>query len=298
MGRVRTPTDISMKGYRLNQDPNILHQLVAAFNHDPDSQHEFMQSHYYRNWTPDLVERFDDLMPLHDIHASKSRAEDYEDSSNIEDSVYYLADTYNRKVNLNNTLCWVIEFCKDRAHVTYDLNDLLAEDMEVLKGYLIKHGIQLDDDDVFEDTTEKPVDHWARIQYTTDLETVGDEIIVIIKTHLSDEDKQCFTMSLEDNWFTLKFILHFISATHNEREGILDQVNRDANDTRLSPWAAWERGFDDALKRVEFKVCDAEDLVPVYAERQKERQSEPLNNWIEFFNQLDHLNSNYRFLFD
>ena len=283
--------------YSLKNDIASLNHIVDLLN-DPDSQREFLRTQYYRNWIPELVGRFDDSMPLHDIHASKSWAEHYEDSSHLDDSVYYLVDTYNRKVNLNNTLCCVIEFCKDRAHVTYDLNGLSDEDVEVLKGYLIKHGLQLGDDHVFEDTTEKPPDHWARIQYTTDPEAVNDGIILIVKTHLSDEDKQCLSMSLEDNWLALKFVLHFISAKHDERDRILDQVNSDADDTRLSPWAAWEQGFDDALKRVEQKVCSAEDLKPVYAERQKERQGEPLNNWIEFFYQLDHLNSNYPFLFD
>ena len=67
MGRVRTPTDISMKGCRLNHDTNALHKLVAAFNHDPDSQHEFMRSQYYRGMTSDLVHQFVDSIPDNDL---------------------------------------------------------------------------------------------------------------------------------------------------------------------------------------------------------------------------------------
>ena len=67
MGRVRTPTDISMKGYRLNHDANALHKLVAAFNHDPDSQHKLMLSQYYRSMIPDLVRRFVDSIPDNDL---------------------------------------------------------------------------------------------------------------------------------------------------------------------------------------------------------------------------------------
>ena len=273
--------------------PLLLQKVVHVFARDPDSLREILMSDTYRDWKPKIVNQFDAAMPLHDIHTSKRWAEG---SYDIEDNVYYLADTYNKKANPNDTLCCVIEFCKDRAHVTFDLDGLSDEDMEVLNGYLAKHGLQLSDNDVFEDTTEKPADHLAHIQYTTDSETVGDKIIMVVKNHLSDEDKQCLTMSLEDNWLTLKFCIHFIAAKHGERERILDKINRDAGDPHISPWAAWEQGFDAALKQVEHTVVDAEALRPVYVKRQKERQDEPLNNWIEFFDQLDHLNSAYPFL--
>ena len=282
--------------YSLKDGVPPLRYIVESLN-DPDSQHKFMESPYYRCLIPELVQRFNDMMPLHDIHASKSWAEDFKDSSVGKDSVVHLSDTYCIKEHSNNVLCCVVENHRDRPRVTFEVSGLSDEDMEVLKNYLIKHGLKLGDDDVFEDTTEKPLDHWTRVRYTTDPEAMDDKLILIVKNHLSDEDAQYLTMSLEDNWLALKFVLHFVSATHNERDRILDQVKSDANNPRLSPWAAWECGFGDALKRVEFMVCDAESLRPVYAKRKKERQSEPLNNWIDFFDQLSRLNSNYRFLF-
>ena len=65
MGRVKTPTEISMKGYRLNHDTNAVHQLVAVFN--PDLQTMFMRSPYYRSMIPDLVQQFKDSIPDNDL---------------------------------------------------------------------------------------------------------------------------------------------------------------------------------------------------------------------------------------
>ena len=283
--------------YSLKDGVSTLHLLVKSPRH-PSTENTFLGSPYYHGWIPKLVQQFDDLMPLHVYHASKRWAKDYEGSYDIKDSAYYLSETYNHKINQNSIICCVIEFCGSRAKVTFDVDGRSDEDLEILKRYLIKYGLQLDDDEVFKDTTEKPVDHMARIKYTTNPQTVSDEIITIVKNHLPDEDKQCLAASLGANWLTLKFVLHFIAAEHDERDMILDQVNRDANDPHISPWAAGKDSFGAALKLVEYTCADVENLKPIYLKLKEERQSEPLTPWVELFNQLDRINSNYRFLFD
>lgn len=55
------------KCWYVNRDLETLHILVTkAFGSDRDSQTVFMQSHYYRRTTRDLVDRVCELMPLSD----------------------------------------------------------------------------------------------------------------------------------------------------------------------------------------------------------------------------------------
>jgi len=53
--------------YFIASTTDALHQLVAAFNHDPDSQHKFMLSQYYRSMISDLVQQFMGSIPDNDV---------------------------------------------------------------------------------------------------------------------------------------------------------------------------------------------------------------------------------------
>lgn len=48
--------------YSLKNDITSLNHIVKSLN-DPDSQRKFMRSQYYRNWIPELVQRYADLIP-------------------------------------------------------------------------------------------------------------------------------------------------------------------------------------------------------------------------------------------
>ena len=56
---------------------------------------------------------------------------------------------------------------------------------------------------------------------------------------LLNRDKKYLATSLKDNWLTLKFILHFISANTPERRRMIIQLKRDATNPTISP-SAWK----------------------------------------------------------
>ena len=127
-------------------DFKVLRELIERFKHDPDSQRALMKSSYCRDLVLDSVERFDGMMPLHDIIGTKPLFESPTDdeSYRMESSAVYLSDTYNTKESGNGVVCCVIEYLKDRACVTFDINDLSDDDVKVLKRYLIKHGVAVE----------------------------------------------------------------------------------------------------------------------------------------------------------
>jgi hypothetical protein len=47
-------------------DFKVLGELVERFRYDPDSQRKFMESQYCRDWIPELVQRYADLIPSAD----------------------------------------------------------------------------------------------------------------------------------------------------------------------------------------------------------------------------------------
>nr|QNO46203.1 hypothetical protein ABPEKODN_00016 [Methanosarcinales archaeon ANME-2c ERB4] len=57
-------------------DFRVLKELVDRLNHDPDSQHEFMRSQYYRGMTHDLAQQFVDSTPNKDRYMIAPLSED------------------------------------------------------------------------------------------------------------------------------------------------------------------------------------------------------------------------------
>ena len=233
MGRVRTPTEINMKGHRLNHGTNALHQLVAAFNHDPDSQHKFMLSQYYRSLIPEIVEEFKSLMPSYiDEHVFHSFSTQYEEKIPI----------YAEK---DDPLFYSMWLCRRSP---------LAE------GESLKHAL------------------------------------TAFKIDFTEVDENCLAESLKHNWLTLKYVMLCISITDEERERMILQIWFAANDSRLSPSAARKDGWLTALDSVGHLISKKAEYVTAYDSFYDAVRSEPSINWIEFFCQLDHFNSAYRFL--
>jgi hypothetical protein len=51
-------------------DFKVLSELVERFKYDPDLHHIFMESSYYRDWIPELVQRYADLIPSADAFSA------------------------------------------------------------------------------------------------------------------------------------------------------------------------------------------------------------------------------------
>ena len=118
-----------------------------------------------------------------------------------------------------------------------------------------------------------------------------------ISVNFTEKDKTCLAKSLEHNWLTLKFVIYFIFTDDTERGEIIAQLYADGTDRHFSPSVAEEFGFIDAVDLVHSQTdVPIETLRRLYAPRVDALNSRPTINWIEFFDHLDRLNSNYKFL--
>lgn len=122
---------------------------------------------------------------------------------------------------------------------------------------------------------------------------------------LSDGDEWLLTDALRENWLALRWVEHFISATDDERSSILQQLLESVRNAKISPATADAAGYTKG-------VCLGMDACQLWIKKdsalayRKERLKAEMDNdpfgsyihWEELFNQLDHLNSNYRYLFD
>jgi hypothetical protein len=214
-------------------DFRVLKELVDMLNHDPDSQHKFMLSQYYRGLIPEMVEEFKALMPSYiDEHIFHSFSTQYEEKMPI----------YAEK---DDPLFYSMWLCRRSP---------LAE------GESLKHAL------------------------TT------------FKIDFTEEDENCLAESLKHNWLTLKYIMLCISITDEERERMILQIWFAVNDSRLSPSAARKDGWLTALDSVGHLISKKAEYVAAYDSFYDAVRSEPSINWTEFFCQLDHFNSAYRFL--
>lgn len=121
---------------------------------------------------------------------------------------------------------------------------------------------------------------------------------------LTDEDKSSMTNALRFNWLALKWVVHFISAKGDERSMILQQLMETAHNPAISPTAARatgkKKGFCQGMDKCGMWIRD--NAQPAYRKARLEAEMNNTSsnhiNWRELFNQLDNLNSNYRYLFD
>ena len=144
---------------------------------------------------------------------------------------------------------------------------------------------------------------------------------------LTEDDEWLLTNALRANWLALKWVVHFISVEADDRGSILQQLLHSVRNPKISPATAdaigYANGFYDGMvgarpwvddiDKVVIKTWinekgdnEKEQLTYARACRQAHpdfldmchRRDEPRINWKELFTQLDHLNSNYRYLFD
>lgn len=120
--------------------------------------------------------------------------------------------------------------------------------------------------------------------------------LTAFKIDFTEEDENCLAESLKHNWLTLKYVMLCISITDEERERMILQIWFAVNDSRLSPSAARKDGWLTALDSVGPLISKKAEYVAAYDRFYDAVRSEPSINWIEFFCQLDHFNSTYRFL--
>jgi hypothetical protein len=144
---------------------------------------------------------------------------------------------------------------------------------------------------------------------------------------LSKEDEEGLTRELSDklirnNWIALKFVTHFISVKDDERTDILHKLMESVLNHHISPAAAQRRGYHKGycsgmdvctpwIKERVVTITMINDTVQltyatvrgqaemgIYGYGPRPATDKPLINWGELFHQLDHLNSNYPYLFD
>lgn len=122
---------------------------------------------------------------------------------------------------------------------------------------------------------------------------------------LTEDDKKLLTDALRSNWLTLKFVTHFISVDTDERTTILQQLMESIHNSSVSPAAAKAIGYTHGfcLGMDECQLWIKDDKKAMWFERRKkvDWDTAPFGEhirWRELFDQLDHLNSNYRYLFD
>ena len=216
-------------------DFRVLKELVDMLNHDPDSQHKFMLSQYYRGLIPEIVEEFKALMPSYiDEHVFSSFSHNYTEKMPI-----YAEEK-------DDPSFYTIWLCRRSP---------------LEEGESLKHAL------------------------------------TAFKIDFLKADEKCLTESLKHNWLTLNHVMWFISTTGEERVRMALQIWFAANDSRLSPSAARKDGYITALRSVRDSTsATAEEIMAAYDNFYDAMRSEPAIDWIEFFCQLDHFNSAYRFL--
>jgi len=167
-------------------------------------------------------------------------------------------------------------------------------------------------------------------------DSILDNDLSILATHkhaatreqpLTEGDEDLLDRALGANWLALKWVVHFISVEADDRGSILQQLLHSVRNSKISPATAdaigYANGFYDGMvgarpwvddiDKVVIKTWinekgDNEKVQLTYARACRQahpdfldmchRRDEPRINWKELFTQLDHLNSNYRYLFD
>lgn len=276
--------------YFIPKTITALSGIVNMLDHNPYLQGVFLRSALCQRWRYNLVQRFDDLLPITTI----IQFGDY-DADDVVPSVVKVRSTeHQMPVNKHLAHGKVVGRIRpedDASTVVkkYNLKDYEEYIEERLKLLSSKEYVEkiLPVSNIF---------HHERTGVDLKQEDIS---FSIIKPHLSEPEKKKLKKCLKTNLLALKFVLYFVSADYKERHRIIALLVSDANNPLLSPPAARAMERFVAMKKIDSHLDIPEaDYNRMISEHLDVIAQTPRIDWDEFFNQLDNLNSNYWFLFD
>lgn len=274
--------------YSVKNDLPTLQIIADSFNNN-DLQRKFMKLPFYLSWIPELTDRFDDAKPFDELTNSPTISTNLHGFISRQVFAEELTDEERINPRFLHFVVYGIKNVNGNFLVAYGTtNRIITKEDEI--------------DEIVSNIAENcclTQKHREFLENHLKADMRGLELndsTIVINHRMTDADKKCLMASLKDNWLAFNFVIHFINADYDEKIRMMSQITSGASDWRISPSTAYGRGWCDALKHLMKKGKITEEE----AVRASNGMHTPRYtiDWSEVFNQLNHYNSIYRFLFD